>query len=91
MAPKPKPEKKQHRPAPEITPDSVPDRPEILPDDMRRRDEPETPDSLPHVDQEDQEDQEDRVDQENDAALAPGSSALLDEINGRGQLRISYT
>jgi len=50
MAPKPppeKPEKKQHRPEPEITPDSVPDRPEILPDDMRRRDEPETPDSLP--------------------------------------------
>lgn len=45
--PKQHPEKPQHRPQPEITPDSVPDRPEILPDDMRRRDQPEPPDSLP--------------------------------------------
>ncbi|MGN6461701.1 MAG: hypothetical protein ACTHLY_10900 [Pseudolabrys sp.] len=45
--PKERPEKPRQRPQPEITPDSVPDRPEILPDDMRRRDQPEPPDSLP--------------------------------------------
>ncbi|HEY1153192.1 MAG TPA: hypothetical protein VGE73_05020 [Pseudolabrys sp.] len=45
--PKDRPEKAPQRPQPEITPDSVPDRPEILPDDMRRRDRPEAPDSLP--------------------------------------------
>lgn len=45
--PKDRPEKAPHRPQPDIAPDSVPDRPEILPDDMRRRDQPEPPDSLP--------------------------------------------
>jgi hypothetical protein len=37
------------RPAPDVLPRE--DKPEIMPDDLRRRDQPETPDSLPPIDE----------------------------------------
>jgi len=50
MAPKTAP---RPRPAPDVLPDSLPGKPEgdVLPDDLRRRDPPETPDSLPRIDE----------------------------------------